>query len=81
MEWLIQKGAKKFIVALDNFSLGPKLSHQINRLLVQKKATIILTSSKKAETAQDASGLLAEANNVAPLEAVFFVSLVMHLFL
>ncbi len=76
LEWLIKRGARKFVVALDNFSVDPKISHQINRLLVQKKATIILTTLKKADTAEDAASLIAEANNVAPLEAIFFVSLV-----
>ncbi|XP_065212309.1 fatty acid synthase-like [Planococcus citri] len=75
LEWLISRGAKKFIVALDNFSLGTKISHQINRLLVQKKTTIILTSLKKTESVSEASNLIREANNIAPLEAVFFIDL------
>ncbi|KAK7602868.1 hypothetical protein V9T40_006842 [Parthenolecanium corni] len=75
VEWLINRGARKFIVALDNFSVDPKISHQINRLLVQKKATIILTTIKKTNTVEDSASLIAEANNVAPLEAIFFVSL------
>lgn len=76
LEALISQGAKKFIVALDNFALGTKISHQINRLLVQKKTTIILTSLKKTGSVQEASNLIKEANNIAPLEAVFFVALV-----
>ena len=56
--------------------MDPKISHQINRLLVQKKATIILTTIKKTDTVEDSADLIAEANNVAPLEAIFFVSLV-----
>lgn len=76
VEWLVEQGAKKFIIALDNISMAPKLSHQINRLLVQKKATIILTTSKRAGTVTDARNLITEANNLAPLEAIFFVSVV-----
>ncbi|XP_065222314.1 fatty acid synthase-like [Planococcus citri] len=75
LEWLISRGAKKFIVALDNFSLGTKISHQINRWLTQKKTTIILTSLKKIGSVEDASGLLTEANNIGPLEAVFVIAL------
>lgn len=57
-------------------SIAPKVSQQINRLLVQKKATFILTTSKKAETFSNATDLITEANSIAPLEAIFFISVV-----
>lgn len=59
-------------------SIAPKVSQKINRLLVQKKATFILTTSKKAETVSDATDLIMEANNIAPLEAIFFISVVLQ---
>ncbi|XP_065212331.1 fatty acid synthase-like [Planococcus citri] len=74
LEWLMSKGARKFIASVDNFFVGPNISHKINRLLNQKKATIILSSSRKTETLQDAETLVQDANKMAPLEAVFFAS-------
>ncbi|XP_065212158.1 fatty acid synthase-like [Planococcus citri] len=74
LEWLMSKGARKFIVTVDNFFVGPYLSHKYNRLLNQKKATIILSSSQKTESLQDAETLVQDANKLAPLEAVFFAS-------
>lgn len=73
---MITKGARKFIVALENFNLGPRVSNQINRLLSQRKATIVLTSSSKLENFQEAESVAVEANKIGPLEAIFFVSLV-----
>lgn len=76
LEWLISKGARKVIVAIEDFSVGPKISHQMNRLLNQKKVSVILTSSQKTTTLQDSTQLIADANRMAPLEAVFFISMV-----
>ncbi|KAL6953872.1 fatty-acid synthase system [Sarracenia purpurea var. burkii] len=78
VEWLISKGARKFIASVDNFFLGSNISHRMNRLLNQKKATIILTTSQKTETLEDAENLVHEAIRIAPLEAIFFVSVVSH---
>ncbi|XP_065211044.1 fatty acid synthase-like [Planococcus citri] len=75
LEWLMSKGARKFIVPVDNFSIGSNTSHKINRFLKQKKVTIILSSSQKTESLQDAETLIQDANKIAPLEAVFFASM------
>ena len=80
VEWLINKGARNFIATVDNFFVGPNTSHRMNRLLNQKKATIILSSSQKTETLQDVERLVHDANKIAPLEAVFFVSVVILIF-
>ncbi|XP_065212332.1 fatty acid synthase-like [Planococcus citri] len=74
LEWLVSKGARKFIVTVDNSFVRSYISHKYNRLLNQKKATITLSPSQKTESLQDAEALVQDANKMAPLEAVFFAS-------
>lgn len=81
LEWLIEKGARKFLIATENFALSTKLSHQINKLLVQKKATIVLTSIQQAASVKESEKLIEDANKMGPLEGIFFVSLVTYLIL
>ncbi len=50
------------------------------RLMNWKKFFILMTTSQKISTVQNAIDLIVEANNIAPLEAVYFVSMVRILF-
>lgn len=75
LEWLLERGARKFLIALENCALESNISHEVKRIIVQKNATIV-TTQMRTETVDDASELLKQANNIAPLQAVFFVSLV-----
>lgn len=69
--WLINEGANKFIIAGDN----PQVVNKTD-LMKKNKLTVTMTSHRKVDTAQTALKLIHEANNMAPLAAIFFIAVV-----
>lgn len=75
VEWLAQRGALKVVVALEKYSLTPKISRKFNILLNRYKGiTIQLVSESLLSTEDAACGLLSSSTTTYPLAAVFFVS-------
>ena len=76
LEWLSNRGARKFIIALDDKTIPSKLTQQVDQLLNQINGSVTLMTSKSTETVDDSIDLIVEANSLAPLEAIFFASFV-----
>lgn len=75
-EWLLSKGALYLTVVLDNFVLGSKVSSQLNQLLNHTKCKISFVPSLNVDGINGATRIIADAHKIAPVEAIFFVSLV-----
>lgn len=76
ISWLRERGSTNFVVVGEKFSSGPKISSQINDLMSDEKMTICFKSLSKLNSSEDASRLIEETNRLAPLDSVFFVSMV-----
>lgn len=77
MEWLVQRGAVKAIVALEKYSLTPIISRKFNILMDRYKGiTVQLVSQSSLNTEESAYSLLNSSITTYPLAAMFFVSTV-----
>lgn len=72
----MNKGATKFIIVLNCLSGSLNSSHQLNRILNRKRNSISFATPSNINTVKDAVELIAQANKIAPLEAVYFVLVV-----
>ena len=73
---MVGKGARKFVVILESLGAGLHVSHKMNRLVNKKKVVITFSSYQELDTIRDAENVILKASKMAPLEAVFFISLV-----
>lgn len=76
MEWLIAQGARKFTIVLEKCTLLSCIESRMNKLLERSNVKLLLTSISKLDTKQGAESLVKETEKVAPLEAIYFVSIV-----
>lgn len=76
INWLRERDVSNFVVILEKFSSNSTISSQINRLLNDKNITISFISLDKLNSNDDADQLINETNKLAPLDSVFFVSMV-----
>lgn len=80
MEWLAQRGALKLVVALEKYSLTPKIARKFNIIMDRYKGlTVQLVSQSLMNTEDSAFNLLKNSITAYPLAAVFFVSNVSRL--
>lgn len=77
VEWLAQRGALKLVVALEKYSLSPKVSRKFNMMMDRYKGiTVQLVLQSLLNTEESACDLLKNAVATYLLAAVFFVSAV-----
>lgn len=76
VEWLVTKGARKFILCLEIVSRTCEITRQISRLREQTKAIVVVTTVLKLDEIENARQFYEDTEKIAPLEAIFFVFIV-----
>lgn len=77
VEWLAQRGVLKIVVALETYSLTPKISRKFNILMNRYKGiTVQLVPQSQLNTKESACSLVINTITTYPLGAIFFVSAV-----
>lgn len=74
--WLKGKGATNFVVLVEKFPTKQRMSQLLNRLLADKKIIVSFKPLKQLTSVKDASQFMQETSKIAPIDSVFFVSLV-----
>lgn len=74
--WLKGKGATNFVVLVEKFPTKQRVSQLLNRLLADKKIIVSFKLLKNLISIEDATQLMEETSQVAPIDSVFFMSLV-----
>lgn len=74
-EWLVRRGARKVIVALNTLAMSSHTARRLNLLTENYVcATINVVSSAQVDTQKAATSLLNRAVKMGPLAAVFFIT-------
>lgn len=76
IQWLRERDATHFVVVLERFYSNPRISSQINSLLSNEKITISFHTLNELNSLDDASRLVDETTKLAPIDSIFFVSMV-----
>lgn len=81
IKWLINNGARKFVVFLEKSTSRSQTSTYVNQLLASQENVEVLTTSASTLDHKQKTGLyLEKTKRLGPLKAVFFMAMVTTLF-
>lgn len=76
IEWLRERDVSNFLVLIEKFSSNPRISSRVDNLLSNKNITISFQTLNQLNSLDDFVKVVAETNKLAPIDSVFFVSMV-----
>lgn len=76
IEWLRERDVSNFLVLIEKFSSNPRISSRVDNLLSNKNITISFKTLNQLNSLDDFVRVVAETNKLAPIDSVFFVSMV-----
>lgn len=75
IQWLKERDASHFVV-IEKFHLSHGVSEKMDNLLRDKKIAISYKTFDELNSSEDAAQLIDETNKLAPIDSIFFVSMV-----
>lgn len=75
-EWLIQRGARKLLIALDKDIHTTNFCRRFDRLIDLSYVRIMLTSASRINSEENTADLIREVESLGPVSGIFCVALV-----
>lgn len=80
-EWLIQRGARKLLIALDKDIHTTNFCRRFDRLIDLSYVRIMLTSASRINCEENTADLIREVESLGPVSGIFCVALVSLIYL